>query len=349
TGLGGALAVANYMHRDLVERRGWIGEDDYRTAFAIAQILPGPLTPQLAMFLAYLLHGFAGAVLAVLGLVGPSVLAVLAPAAVSAAHGELWWIRALFWGIAPATLAVMALSGYRLARRTNERDPLLWALSAALAVVTVVLQTELVLSVGFVIAGLVVLVREAPPRWRGDIRRAPAVAFLPTTLLARPMLQAPPTVSGDLLLQMLVVFGQAGLLGSGMGMVPLLQQGVVVESGWLTERQFLDSLAIGYITPGPSATISAFMGYLLAGLPGAAVATLGTFGPVCLMTLAVLPWCGRHRENPQLRAFARGAAAASLGALVGAGAALVPGAIPDPAAAGLAAASLLVLWRFRLP
>src|SRR5438067_1110452 len=348
TGVGGATAVAAYMQRDLVERRRWIGEDDYRTALALAQVLPGPLTPQLAMILGYFLHGFAGGLLAVTGLVLPSLLVVLVLARLYVEHGGLWWIQALLWGLAPGTLAVMAVAAYRLARHTNERDRLLWAVCGALVVVTVALRSEWELTVGFLLAGLVVLVRRAPPSWlAGPGRAAVLVLHAPSFPLWSSVTIAAP--SGDFLLQLLLVFGQAGILGSGMGMVPLLQEGVVVDTGWLTERQFLDALAIGIITPGPSATVSAFMGYLVAGLPGALVAAAGTFVPVCVMTLLLLPWFARHRTNPRLQAFARGAAAASVGALIGTAVTLVPRSITGLPSAGVALVSLLVLWRFKLP
>jgi chromate transporter len=123
----------------------------------------------------------------------------------------------------------------------------------------------------------------------------------------------------------------------------------VRDARWLTEQQFLDALAIGIITPGPSATIAAFMGYLVAGLPGALVAMAGTFGPVCVLTLVLLPWFASHRTNPQLQAFAQGAAAASIGALFGTAVTLVPQSITDLPSAGVALASLLALWRFKLP
>src|SRR5207248_9523027 len=143
------------------------------------------------------------------------------------------------------------------------------------------------------LAGLVVLVRRAPPSWLAGAGRAAvlvlhAPSFAPWSSVT---IAAP---SGDFLLQLLLVFGQAGILGSGMGMVPLLQEGVVVDTGWLTEPQFLDALAIGIITPGPSATISPFMGYPVARPPGAHVATVATFAPVRVLTLLPLPRFARH-------------------------------------------------------
>jgi chromate transporter len=300
------------------------------------------------MILGYFRHGFAGGLLAVVGLVLPSLLVVLVLAGLYVQHGGLWWIQALLWGLAPGTLAVMTVSAYRLARHTNERDRLLWALCGALVAVTVVLRSEWELTGGFLLAGLVVLVRRAPPSWLAGPGRA-ALLSLPAPIFPPWSSLSIATPAGDVLLQMLLVFGQAGILGSGMGMVPLLQEGVVVDTGWLTEPQFLDALAIGIITPGPSATISAFMGYLVAGLPGALVATVGTFGPVCVLTLLLLPWFARHRTNPSLQAFARGAAAASIGALIGTVVVLAPRSITDLPSAGVALASLLILWRYRLP
>ncbi len=330
-GFGGPIALAGYMHRDLVERRGWVSEDDYRLALALAQIMPGPLAAQLAIAIGYFRHGFLGATAVGVAFTLPSFVMVVTISWLYVWYGGLWWVQALFYGIGAAVIAVIAVAAYRLARSTNGRDPLLWSIFGALAVVTLWAQAEL--AEGFIVAGLVVLLVRAPPRW---VRR-----------LAAPRLVVPP----DVLVALLLFFAKAGafVFGSGLAIVPFLHQGVVQQFAWLSERQFLDAVAVAMITPGPVVITVAFIGYLVAGLAGATAAAAGIFLPVYLFTVIPAPWFRRHRDDPQLKAFVQGATAAATGAIAGAVVVLAARAIVDLPTAGIALASFLVLWRVKVP
>ncbi len=330
-GFGGPIALAGYMHRDLVERRGWVSEDDYRLALALAQIMPGPLAAQLAIAIGYFRHGFLGATAVGVAFTLPSFVMVVTISWLYVWYGGLWWVQALFYGIGAAVIAVIAVAAYRLARSTNGRDPLLWSIFGALAVVTLWAQAEL--AEGFIVAGLVVLLVRAPPRW---VRR-----------LAAPRLVVPP----DVLVALLLFFAKAGafVFGSGLAIVPFLHQGVVQQFAWLSERQFLDAVAVAMITPGPVVITVAFIGYLVAGLAGATAAAAGIFLPVYLFTVIPAPWFRRHRDDPQLKAFVQGATAAATGAIAGAVVVLAARAIVDLPTAGIALASFLVLWWVKVP
>ena len=347
-GFGGPVALVGYMQRDLVERRGWIDDDEYKLGLALAQIMPGPLAAQLAIAIGYFRHGVLGATLVGLAFVLPSFLMVLVLSALYVAFGGLWWMQALFYGISAAVIGIIAIAGYRLSRKVNGRDPLLWGIFAALFGVTVWAQAEL--AEFFLLAGLLVLVVKAPPSW---IRaRLPFLGLAPLWL-AVPVAAAAAAAEArsGVLLDILLFFTQAGafVFGSGLAIVPFLQAGVVEGHGWLTEQQFLDAVAVAMITPGPVVITVAFIGYIVAGLPGATLAAVGIFLPVWVLTVVPAPWFVRHRTNAQLRAFSDGATAAASGAIAGAVVVLAQRAIIDAPTALIALASLAVLWRWKVP
>ena len=157
--------------------------------------------------------------------------------------------------------------------------------------------------------------------------------------------------SGDVLTQILLFFTKAGafVFGSGLAIVPFLQQGVVQQFGWLNEHQFLDAVAVAMITPGPVVITVAFIGFLVAGLAGAVMASIGIFLPVYLFTILPAPWFKRHRDNPQLKAFVDGATAAATGAITGAVVLLAARAITDVPTTIISLVSLSILLRFKVP
>jgi chromate transporter len=349
-GFGGPVALAGFMHRDLVERRRWIDEDEYRLGLALAQIMPGPLAAQLAIALGYFQRGVLGATAVGLAFVMPSFLMVVGISIVYRRYGGLWWMQALFYGIGAAVIAIIAIAAYRLARSTNTRDPLLWAIFGALAVITVWAQAEL--AEFFVLAGFVVLFARA----RGSRRQTLAAVLGGVLVLGLIWLTerwfAGLTLGGEHVpLQILAFFAKAGafVFGSGLAIVPFLQQGVVQQFAWLNEHQFLDAVAVAMITPGPVVITVVFIGYLVAGLLGATMAAIGIFLPVYLFTIIPAPWFRRNRDNAQLKAFVQGATAAATGALAGAVVVLAYRAIYDLPTASVALGSLAVLWRFKVP
>jgi chromate transporter len=344
-GFGGPVALVGYMHRDLVERRRWVTEDTYRLALAFAQIMPGPLAAQCAIALGYFEHGLPGATLVGLAFVLPSFVMVVALSIAYVAFGGLWWMQALFYGIGAAVIAIITIAAYKLSRSTNKRDPLLWGIFGALAVITVLSRAEL--AIFFILAGLLVMFARAAPNWLPTLpRRAPA-------FYAMPLLQFAPAAtdaSQSVLLDILLFFTKAGafVFGSGLAVVPFLYQGVVQDFGWLSEQQFTDAVAVAMITPGPVVITVAFIGYLVAGLPGASLAAIGIFLPVFVPVVVVSPWFKRHRDNARLQAFVQGATAAATGAITGSVVILGQRAIFDVPTAAIALLSLGVLWRFKL-
>ncbi len=338
-GFGGPIALAGYMQRDLVERRAWFTQDEYVQGLAVSQTLPGPLAAQLAMWLGYVRCGARGAVAAAIAFVIPPFLIVSAVAAAYVALAGTPLIASLFYGIGPAVIALILRGAWKLLRVTVRADRRLWAIFAAIAVVTFVARSEV--AVLFVVAGLVGVLLYARPV---------ALRF-PAAPVALPLLGAMGSADPNTLLQLGVFFFKAGAFtfGSGLAIVPFLQQGVVHDFGWLSEREFLDAVAMGMITPGPVVITAVFVGYLVAGLAGATIAGIGVFLPPLLMVVLFAPHIIRWRKHPAVQGFTKGATAAAAGAIVGAAAVIAMQVLVDVATLAIFAVAFLVLWRTKVP
>jgi chromate transporter len=350
-GFGGPVALIGFMYRDLVERRRRITEDTYKLSLALAQIMPGPLAAQTAIAIGYFEGGILGATLVGLAFVLPSFLMVIAISLAYVAFDGLWWMQALFYAIAATVIAIIAMAAYKLARSTNKRDPLLWAIFIALTAVTAWAQAEL--AEFFILAGLAVLFVRAWPGWKPGLLMGLSGLLLGAAIwLFEAWVRQAGTAadSQDILTQILLFFTKAGafVFGSGLAIIPFLQQGVVEQFGWLTEHQFLDAVAVAMITPGPVVITVAFIGFLVAGFAGAVMASIGIFLPVYLFTIITAPWFKRHRDNAQLKAFVDGATAAATGAITGAVLVLAARAIVDLPTAIIAVVSFAILWRFKI-
>ena len=349
-GFGGPAALVGYMRRDLVETRKLIDESTYNLAIALAQIMPGPLAAQTAMAIGYFQGGLRGASLVGLAFILPSFLMVLVLSVGYVTYGGMPWMQSVFYGIGAVIIAIIAVAAYRLARGTNKRDVLLWTVSGVTFVATVWTGSEL--AVLFILSGLSVLaIRAWPGRRPGLVLMAAGVgAAVAVAALERALSGVSSTGGQPLLLQIFLFFGKAGsfVFGSGLAIVPFLQQGVVHDFGWLTDHQFLDAVAVALITPGPVVITVAFIGYLVAGVAGAILAAAGIFLPVYVFTVVPAPWFARHRNNAQLRAFATGATSAASGAIAGAVIVLGRQAIVDGVTAAVAIVGLALLVRFRV-
>lgn len=344
-GFGGPIALAGAMQRDLVEGRGWISREDYVDGLALAQLAPGPLAAQLAIYLGYVRGKILGATLVGLAFVLPSFLMVLAISALYVAWGGLRPMQALFYGIGAAVVGIIARSAAKLARTTLKGDPLAWLLFGVTAVITASTGRELISVV--LLSGAVALFVKAPPRlWRRR-RAAGAAAFLPPILVTG----FHGATGGDAWFSLFLYFVKAGtfVFGSGLAIVPFLYGGVVGERHWLTERQFLDAVAVAMITPGPVVITVAFIGYLVAGPVGAAASALGVFLPVWLFVVIPAPYFRKYAANAYLHAFVLGVTAAATGAIAGAAVVIGRGAVRDLPTAAIAVGALFAIWRFKAP
>jgi chromate transporter len=341
-GFGGPIATVGYMQRDLVERRGWLKRDDFLDGVALGQTMPGPLAAQVVMWCGYLEAGALGALATALPFIVPSFALVLAVAYFYVRYQGLEVVQALFYGIAPAVMAVIAVAAVKLARLTDERDIRLWVISAITLAVTALTGTEV--AVLFVAAGLVIMFWEAPPfRWKAA--NIPLVA--PLRLANAGVLLGGADSARLVPLGLFFLKAGAFIFGSGLAIVPFLREGVVEQHHWLTERQFLDAVAMGLITPGPVVITAAFIGYLVRGLVGALVATVAIFVPIYLGVVIPGRWFVRHREHPALRGFVKGATAAAAGAIAGATIVLARGAVVDWKTGLIGVVALAFVLRFK--
>jgi chromate transporter len=346
-GFGGPVALVGYMNRDLVEARRWITEADYKEGLTLAQLMPGPLAAQLAIYLGYVHYGIAGATLVGIAFVLPSFIMVVALGAAYVAYGGLTWMQAVFYGVGAAVIGIIALSAYKLTIKSIGKDKLLWAIYIVAAAVTIVTESEWVWV--FLIAGVLVWLVRAPPRWLARGGSAPMIALLPTANLLTAACALGATTDWSLLTKIGLFFAEAGafVFGSGLAIVPFLYGGVVNEYHWLTERQFVDAVAVAMITPGPVVITVGFIGYLVAGFAGATVAALATFLPCYLFTIIPAPYFRKHGRKPAVVAFVDGCTAAAIGTITGAVVVLGKRSITDLPTALIMAVTLLLLWRLK--
>jgi chromate transporter len=352
-GFGGPIATVGYMQRDLVEGRTWVTERDFLNGVALGQTMPGPLAAQVVMWVGYLQRGALGALGTSTLFILPSFVVVLGVAIVYVRFQGLAVVQALFYGISPAVIALIAVASVKLARLTDKSDTKLWTISLVVAVVTAVTGAEIGLM--FIAAGLLMILLEAPPKLQRLRRRergepgettARSVALLASSTSFKVLTG---TATAGTLVALGLFFLKAGafIFGSGLAIVPFLQSGVVDQHHWLTQQQFLDAVAMGLITPGPVVITATFIGYLIGGMTGALVATIAIFIPIYLGVVIPGRWFVRHRDHPQLKAFVRGATAAAAGAIAGATVVLAKGAIVDVETALIALGGLAFVLRFK--
>ncbi len=338
-GFGGPIALTGYMLRDLVERRRWISKQDYVEGLALAQLAPGPLAAQLAIYLGWVRGRIPGATLVGLAFVLPSFLMVLALAWLYVRFGGMPWMRGVFYGIGSAVIAIIARSVVKLSKLTLARDKLSWGICLVSGVVTAWTESEVIWL--FLVAGIVALLIKAPPKRVGSS----VAGFAPLWLLTG--IHGPAATS--VLTTLAWYFTEAGafVFGSGLAIVPFLHAGVVNEYHWLNDQQFLDAVAVAMITPGPVVITVAFIGFLVAGLGGAVVAALATFVPCYVFTVLPAPYFRRFAKNPQLKAFVDGVSAAATGAIAGAAFVLGRRAIFDLPTALICLITLGVVTKFK--
>ncbi|WP_454766467.1 chromate transporter [Cupriavidus campinensis] len=341
-GFGGPVALAGYMHRDLVDAREWITDADYKEGLALAQLAPGPLAAQLAIYLGYVHYRIVGATLVGIAFVIPSFLMVVALGWAYVRFGGLAWMQSVFYGVGAAVIGIIAISAYKLTNKSVGKDKLLWVIYLALATVTVVTESEIAWL--FLAAGIVVWFWRAPPKW---LRQGGLNALAATQVPAVSGVVS--TVDWPLLTQIGVFFAKAGafVFGSGLAIVPFLYGGVVTEHHWLNDKQFVDAVAVAMITPGPVVITVGFIGYLVAGLPGASVAALGTFLPCYLFTVIPAPYFKKYGKRPGIIAFVDGVTAAAVGAITGAVIVLAKRSIIDLPTVLLALVTVALLWKFK--
>lgn len=339
TGFGGPIVLCESMRRDLVETRGWIAAKEYTDGFALSQLAPGPLATQLAIYLGWVRGGVLWATLVGIAFVLPSFIMVLILAVLYMTFGGLTWIQGAFYGIGASVIAIIAMSAYKLVTKTFKSDWLLWGVGILSAAITAVTESENLWV--FLLAGLLIVTVKKLPK----MNRPLALFLLPP--LAITGLNSDRSLSP--LWSIFLYFCKAGavVFGSGLAIVPFLHSGVVLEHHWLTERQFLDAVAVAMITPGPVVIAVAFIGTLVAGLSGGLVAALGVFLPCYLLVIIPAPYFNRIAKNQSIGAFVSGVTAAAIGAIAGAAYILAKRSLIDWPTVAIASVTLLALLKLK--
>lgn len=345
-GFGGPVALVGYMHRDLVEDYKWISEEEYKEGLALAQLMPGPLAAQLGIYLGYVHYGVLGATLTGVAFVVPSFIMVVLLGIAYKVYGGLSWMQAVFYGVGAAVIGIIVMSSYKLTTKSIskfnldaiKKTWLLWLFYIAAATVTVITEREEVSL--FMIAGLIYMFVKAPPAF---LKKLPVSSFFLFADIGFWQFE------GSTLKKIAWFFTQAGafVFGSGLAIVPFLHGGVVKEYGWLTEQQFIDAVAVAMITPGPVVITVGFIGYLVAGFPGATVAALCTFLPCYVFTVLPAPYFKKIAKNKSIKSFVEGITAAVVGALAGAVIVMALRTIHDLYTAIIAISTIAILTYFK--
>jgi chromate transporter len=320
-GFGGPVALVGYMHRDLVEQKKWISESEFKEGMTLAQLMPGPLAAQLAIYLGFVHHGVLGATAVGTAFVLPSFVMVVALGWAYVHFGGIGWMQAVFYGVGASVIGIITISAYKLTLKTIGNNRLLWGIFLASAAVTIITESE---SIWFFLgAGILFWAIRTTA-----IRKATSTtgAFEPSLLLATAPIAK--VSLNELLTQIAIFFAKAGafVFGSGLAIVPFLYGGVVKEYGWLNDHEFLDAVAVAMITPGPVVITVGFVGFIItgregdfwSGFAGASVAALATFLPCYLLTILPAPYFKKHGKRPGIVAFVDGVTGAAVGAIAGA-------------------------------
>ena len=303
-----------------MRRRGWLTREEFLDLLGATNLIPGPNSTELAIHIGYRRAGWRGLLVAGACFILPAALIVFTIAWLYVRYARLPQAEALLYGIKPVIIAIVVDALWRLAKTAMRTYLLAFAAVGAAAVAFLGVHELIVLFV----TGVLMMVLRIRPRQ--------------ATALAVPVLP------------IFLFFVKVGsvLFGSGYVLLAFLRADLVERWGWLTEAQLLDAIAVGQITPGPLFTTATFVGYVLAGTPGAVAATVGIFLPAFFFVAISGPLVPRLRRSALMSAFLDGinAAAVALMAVVTWG--LARAAIVDWLTIALAVTSAIVLWRWRV-
>lgn len=315
SGFGGPVALVGYMHRDLVEKRKWITEEEYKEGLTLAQLAPGPMAAQLGIYLGFVHYGVLGASLVAIAFVLPSFLMVVALGIAYKVFNGLPWMQAVFYGVGASVIGIIVMSSYKLTIKSVgkfnfasfKEKWILWLFYLSTLIITFISHTEVLLL--FIAAGFLYMFIKAPPQWMKSNITKSILLFGSAGFW---------DYDAKTLGQMALFFTKAGafVFGSGLAIIPFLH-GAVTDYHWIDEHTFLDAVAVAMITPGPVVITVGFIGYLKAGFIGACVAAACTFLPCYLLTVIPAPYFKKYAKNPSIKAFVDGITAAVIGALTG--------------------------------
>lgn len=340
TAFGGPAVHIAMMRDEVVKRRQWLSEAQFLDLLGVANLIPGPSSTELAIYLGYRQAGGAGLIAAGVAFILPATLIVLACAWGYVTYGSLPAVGRVFYGVTPVLIAIITQALWGLGRAAI-KDALTAVVAAGVAALALAEYHPAVLLLA---AGAVVMLIRV-----GFQRISPGTAML-AVLLGVPTaaLAADPAQVGALALFAEFLKIGATLFGSGYVLLAFLHQDLVAHLGWLTDRQLLDAVAVGQFTPGPVFTTATFIGYVLGRGPGAAAATAGIFLPSFVLVAATYPFVSRLRASAWAGAFLDGVNAAAVALMAAVTWHLARAALIDPLTVAIAVLALAALLRTKI-
>jgi chromate transporter len=337
---GGPAASIALMEQEVVSKRSWLSREHFLDLMAATNLVPGPNAVEMASHIGYIHAGWPGLFAGGASFILPGFLASLALGWLYVRFGSLPQADALFYGVNPAVVGIILVATYRLGRAALRDWPAL-ALFALCFAFSLLGINEVLLLLAAGVAGVLIYARQ-------NLQGKFGVLFLAGGTWAG-VSAALPAWLDHRLVKLGLFFLKVGslLFGSGMVLFAFIQRDVVERFGWLTQRQLVDAIAVGQMTPGPVLSSATFIGYVVAGLPGALVATLGVFLPSFIIVALIGPWIPRLRRSAIAQAFLRGVNAAVVALILSVAIALLRAAVVDIPTALIAAGATLILWRFQ--
>ena len=346
TAFGGPAAHIAMMEDEVVRRRGWMSRERFLDYLGATNLIPGPNSTELAIHIGHARAGWPGLLLAGAAFILPATLIVLAAAYAYVEYGTLPQVRGLLYGVQPVVIAIVGQALWGLGRTAVKSVGL--GVLGALALAAVAAGThELIVLAGAAVTMAVVRVVRNP---RGAVTLLTAAGWHSGGAAAGAFAASQAVQTPFSLWTLFLVFAKAGavLFGSGYVLLAFLRADLVERMGLLTERQLLDAIAIGQVTPGPVFTTATFIGYLLAGVPGAAIATVGIFLPAFFFVAISGPFVPRLRRSATAGAVLDGVNVASLALMAVVTWQLAASALIDPLTLALCGGSLAALVFFRV-
>ena len=337
TAFGGPAAHIAIMRDEVVKKRKWITEQEFLDLFGAANMIPGPTSTELAIYLGYRRVGWMGLVLAGVCFILPAMLIVIILSWAYVRYGTTTWATGILYGIMPVVMAIIAQALWGLGTKAIKNW--LTGFICLCAVIFYMVGVNILLILLF--AGLIVMTGDNLSRMKNIPIAGILLPFAGLSSLA-----ASTPFNLTLLFLNFLKIG-ATLYGSGYVLLAFLRADFVLHLGWLTDKQLIDAIAIGQITPGPVFTTATFIGYLLGGIPGAVIATLGIFLPSFIYVGISGFFIKRIRNSPWASSFLDGVNAASLGLMLAVSIQLASTALIDPITIGIAVICLIILIRFQ--
>jgi chromate transporter len=325
-----------YMRRDLCDRRQWINNSDFMNGVALSSLCPGPLATQLAIYIGWFHSRFLGATASLLAFTLPAFLMVLSLAVIYTHSIQIKWLQFAFYGVSASVLAIVIRYAYITSQKIVDRDHWLWGIIVVNFLL--ICTTNIHIYWALLVSGVVVWIIKSPPRFRSS-----PVLILPVGITID-------TLSHNHILgKIFLYFVWAGtvVFGGGFAIIPFIHEGVVLNYHWLTEHQFLDAIAVGMVTPGPIVLVVTFMGYLIAGIKGAFVATIGILFPCYLLVIILAPHFNRVAHHEGVRAFVQGVTVGVAGCITGTTVLLAKNVIIDGVTISIFLGTSLVLYLFK--